>query len=142
MSYAGDLTVNECWKLLGESDNAILVDVRTVAEWSFVGLPLLAAGMRDIILQQWQMFPEMNLDVQFVDRLTDKLAEAGADTETVLCFLCRSGVRSLSAAQAMAAAGYAQSYNISGGFEGDPDENGHRGKRNGWKAEGLPWRQS
>ncbi|NKB51678.1 MAG: rhodanese-like domain-containing protein [Rhizobiaceae bacterium] len=141
MSYAGDLTVKQCWDLLGSDKTAFIVDVRTVAEWAYVGVPLLDAEMQDVILQQWQVFPDMAVDGNFSSRLHEQLESAGADKEAKLCFLCRSGVRSLAAAKAMSAIGYANSYNITGGFEGDLDDEGHRGKRNGWKMEGLPWQQ-
>ena len=32
--------------------------------------------------------------------------------------------------------------NIAEGFEGDKDENGHRGTLNGWRFRGLPWQQT
>jgi len=38
--------------------------------------------------------------------------------------------------------GFTEAYNILEGFEGDKDENGHRGNVSGWKAAGLPWMQS
>ena len=141
MSYAGDLTVQQCWDLLDQDADAFIIDVRTMAEWAYVGLPQLTGNMQPILLQQWQVFPEMMVDGNFVAQLQDKLQAAGANTESKLCFLCRSGVRSLAAAEAMSAAGFANSFNISGGFEGDLDSDGHRGGRNGWKAEGLPWQQ-
>ena len=112
-----------------------------MAEWAYVGLPLLKSNMQPVLLQQWQVFPEMAVDGQFAENLQQQLAAAGASKESKLCFLCRSGVRSLAAAQVMTAAGYTQSFNISSGFEGDLDESGHRGGRNGWKSEGLPWQQ-
>ena len=59
-----------------------------------------------------------------------------------LYFLCRSGIRSKAAAIAMAEAGFTACFNVAGGFEGPPDDRGHRGGSSGWKAEGLPWRQS
>lgn len=141
MSYAGDLTVQQCWDLLDQDSDAFIIDVRTMAEWAYVGLPLLKQDMQPILLQQWQVFPEMGVDADFVDHLQEKLAAAGASRESKLCYLCRSGVRSLAAAKAMTSAGYINSFNISGGFEGDLDNDGHRGGRNGWKAEGLPWQQ-
>ena len=141
MSYAGDLSVRQCWDLLGSDKDAFMVDVRTVAEWSYVGLPDLDQDMQKIVLQQWQVFPDMMIDGEFTDNLLQQLNQAGADTSSKLCFLCRSGVRSLAAAKAMTAIGYTNSYNITGGFEGDLNEQGHRGDRNGWKADGLPWRQ-
>jgi rhodanese-related sulfurtransferase len=61
--------------------------------------------------------------------------------ERPVLFLCRSGVRSAAAAEAAARAGYAHAYNVTEGFEGPLDADGHRGV-SGWKAAGLPWRQS
>ena len=66
---------------------------------------------------------------------------AGAKPETALYFICRSGARSLAAAQTAQAAGYRKSFNVADGFEGPPDASGHRGTVAGWKAEGMPWRQ-
>jgi rhodanese-related sulfurtransferase len=141
MCYAGDLSVNECWDLLENDEDTLLVDVRTKAEWAYVGLPLLEASMPGLVLQEWQAFPDMTVDEGFPTRLQEKLVEAGVGKDAKLCFLCRSGVRSLAAARAMAFIGYQNSFNVSGGFEGDLDKSGHRGIRNGWKAEGLPWQQ-
>ena len=69
-------------------------------------------------------------------------ASAGADKDAPVLFLCRSGARSRSAAIALTAAGFSRAYNIVGGFEGDLDGDRHRGQTNGWKAAGLPWKQS
>jgi rhodanese-related sulfurtransferase len=84
----------------------------------------------------------MALNPAFVAEVAAEVRQAGADENTPLLFLCRSGARSRAAALAMTRAGFGKSYNVAGGFEGDPDETQHRGRRNGWKAEGLPWRQS
>ncbi|GAC1348435.1 MAG: rhodanese-like domain-containing protein [Acetobacteraceae bacterium] len=116
---------------------ARLVDVRTTAEWSFVGLPDLEAAGQEPVLIPWQFFPTMQVNDEFVDHLR----KAGLTPEHKIYFLCRSGVRSQAAAEAAMAAGFAHAYNIEGGFEGPPDADGHRGKVAGWKAEGLPWRQ-
>ena len=56
-------------------------------------------------------------------------------------FICRSGARSRSAAEALSAAGHTRCFNVSEGFEGDKDAESHRGKRGGWKAASLPWIQ-
>jgi rhodanese-related sulfurtransferase len=79
---------------------------------------------------------------QFADMVANAVRKAGASEDTPLLFLCRSGARSRAAAIAMTRVGFGKSYNIAGGFEGDLDEQRHRGRRNGWKAQGLPWRQS
>ena len=119
-----------------------MVDVRTVAEWAFVGLPELERLGRKVLRVEWQTFPGMALNPDFAAAAGNALAEAGADTGTPVVFLCRSGARSRAAAIAMTAAGFTRAYNLAGGFEGDPDPDHHRGRINGWKAAGLPWKQT
>ena len=121
-----------------------MIDVRTRAEWSFVGLALTPGGAPDVALIEWQSFPAMQVNPEFAEAALAAAEAAGASRAF---FLCRSGVRSLHAAVATDAAARAagqalECVNISGGFEGDPDEEGHRGRVNGWKAQGLPWRQN
>lgn len=141
MSYAGDLTPEQCFTAMRE-DQAILIDVRTRAEWAYVGFPLVEEGMMAPVFAEWQIFPQMEVDPDYVAKLERYLTEAGVSKDAKLCFLCRSGVRSLAAARATTSAGYTNCFNIVGGFEGDPDDMGHRGNVNGWKADGLPWRQN
>ena len=142
MSYGGDVTPAQCHDFLKSSKESVLIDVRTQAEWSFVGLPNLENTPNQPVLQQWQQYPQMSVDPEFVAHLTRSLEDIGLGVDAKLYFLCRSGGRSLAAAKAMTAAGYEHTYNITGGFEGDPDENGHRGATGGWEAAGLPWRQT
>ena len=138
MSYAGEVAPDEAWRQLEADPRAQLVDVRSEAEWTFVGLPDLNGVGREPLLVAWQHFPGMQVDQQFVARLSAEVPEQ----DTPLFFLCRSGGRSRAAAQAMTAAGYGRCYNVAEGFEGDPDAERHRGRTNGWKARQLPWRQS
>ncbi|MGZ5959690.1 MAG: rhodanese-like domain-containing protein [Rhizomicrobium sp.] len=137
--YAGDLSASEAWALLKSDPKAQLVDVRTTAEWNFVGLPDLSSLGRDALLVEWQSFPTMRANPSFV---ADAERSGAGDKDAPILFLCRSGARSRAAAVAMTAAGYRRAYNIAGGFEGDLDGERHRGKQNGWKASGLPWKQS
>jgi rhodanese-related sulfurtransferase len=140
--YAGDVSIGEAWEILKREPKAQLVDVRTVAEWTFVGLPDLTPVGREVLCVEWQSFPTMAANSHFVADASAKLKRAGVETGSPVLFLCRSGGRSRNAAIAMTQAGYTNALNVAGGFEGDLDEIRHRGKRNGWKAEGLPWRQS
>ncbi|WP_420391431.1 rhodanese-like domain-containing protein [Acuticoccus sp.] len=118
---------------------ARLVDVRTQAEWSYVGVANLSATPAgEPVLLEWQSFPSMQVSEAF----GAALQAAVPDRSAPLYFLCRSGVRSLAAAKAATALGYEACYNVKDGFEGPPDTEGHRGNRAGWKASGLPWRQS
>ena len=139
-----EYTPEQSWTKLSEDPTAIMVDVRTRAEWSFVGVPDLSALGKDPILLEWKVFPTMETNTDFGDALENALGE-GQPSE--ILFLCRSGVRSLAAAQLMtdifAARGKdIKCINIAEGFEGDLDSSAHRGTMNGWKARGLAWRQS
>ena len=129
----------EAWALLGSERTAQLVDVRTRAEWNFVGKPDLSGLGRQAHFVEWQDFPAGTPDPDFVAKAGAALT-AGKDAPVL--FLCRSGVRSRAAAIAMTAAGYSRAYNVAGGFEGDLDDKRHRGSKNGWKVAGLPWIQT
>lgn len=140
--YAGDLSPTEVWALLEADPQAQLVDVRTKAEWSFVGLPDLTGLGRTTQEVEWQSFPTMAPNASFVSEATDAVLRAGGSKGAPVFFLCRSGARSRAAAIAMTRSGFTLAYNVAGGFEGDLDSGGHRGAKNGWKAARLPWRQS
>jgi rhodanese-related sulfurtransferase len=138
MSYAGDLTPDEAFSLLESQPEAILVDVRTRAEWSYVGVPDLSGVGRSPVLSEWVTFPDGARNPQFLD----EVSAAATSKAAPVVFLCRSGVRSVAAAEAATAAGFSAAYNITEGFEGPSDDSGHRGSAAGWKVRGLPWRQS
>ena len=137
MSYAGDITPEEAWKLLADDPDAVLVDCRTEAEWRFVGVPDVSSLQRDVVYVEWN-----RTDGTHNPGFVEDLKSAGvAAAERPVVFLCRSGNRSIGAAEAATEAGIAPSYNVLDGFEGNLDSDGHRGGT-GWKAIGLPWRQS
>ena len=119
---------------------AVLVDVRTQAEWSYVGVPDLSALSRQPLLIEWQSFPSGAVNPAFGEELAGLLGPDRRDVPVL--FICRSGARSKAAAIALTGQGFTRCYNISSGFEGDLDSQRHRGSRNGWKAAGLPWAQS
>ncbi len=136
-SYAGDLTPEQAWKLLSENPETVLVDVRTDAEWRFVGVPDLAGLGRDVVYIEWND-TDGRPNENFVADLLEHVP-AGGDRPVV--FLCRSGNRSIGAAEAATKAGVSPSYNVLDGFEGQLDDHRHRGGR-GWRAVGLPWTQT
>ncbi len=142
MSYAGDVDVNAAYAALSASPNTVLVDVRTRAEWNFVGVPDLRALGKEVIFTEWQGFPAGSPVPDFVATLSSELERKGLDKTVQIYFLCRSGARSLNAAIAMTQAGYGACFNIADGFEGPLDGTSHRGNAGGWKASGLPWIQS
>lgn len=145
--YAGDVTPEEAFEMLCSEAGSVLVDVRTNAEWTFVGRPDLGACGKAPLLVEWQRYPDMAVNETFaaeveagLDALLAREGPARESKDCIVLFLCRSGVRSVAAARAMAAQGYTKSFNVTQGFEGDLDGEGHRGV-GGWKAQGLHWSQ-
>ena len=140
VEYAGDITPLDAWKLLSDNPEAVLVDVRTDAEWRFVGVPDLSSLGRDVVYIEWNT-TDGRRNGNFLTELREQVApvEGGGDKRPVV-FLCRSGNRSIGAAVVATEAGIAPAYNVLDGFEGQLDATGHRGET-GWRAVGLPWKQ-
>lgn len=137
MPYAGDLTPQQAYDLLTSDERAVLVDVRTDAEWRYVGIPAAPELAERSARIEWITYPSGQPNPRFLEQLGEAGLEPGDERPVV--FLCRSGVRSVAAANAATAAGFGPAYNILEGFEGDVAADGHRG-HTGWKAAGLPWR--
>ena len=132
--YKGDISPSEAHQRLKSNPAAVLVDVRTQPEWTFVGVPQVDRLVR----LSWQVYPTMDVNARFVEEVK---AMGLANDAEIIC-LCRSGARSASAATALSRAGFNNCWNVASGFEGDKDASGHRALVNGWKASGLPWAQS
>ena len=130
LPYAGAVTPSEAYALLQSAPGATLVDVRTRAEWDWVGrIP----GAVEI---EWIGYPSGQPNAHFLAQLNQSV-----DPEALVLFLCRSGVRSHHAAVLATANGLTNCYNVLEGFEGDKDANGHRNTIGGWRRAGLPWIQ-
>lgn len=130
LSYGGALTPSEAHELWRNAPGAKLVDVRTRAEWDYVGrIP----GAVEIELLT---YPANRPNPAFVAEL-----ESQVDKAAPVLFICRSGGRSHNAAMLATQAGYSAAYNVLEGFEGDRDAQGHRNTVGGWRAAGLPWTQ-
>jgi rhodanese-related sulfurtransferase len=140
----GEVDPAEAWRILKTDDSARLIDVRTRAEWAFVGVPDVGELAQQPLFIEWARYPDMSLNHAFAAQVEEAI---GTDDPGPLLFMCRSGARSLQAAMAVAGH-FAQKgvevtcLNVAEGFEGDLDASGHRGDHNGWKARGLAWRQS
>jgi rhodanese-related sulfurtransferase len=126
--YAGDISARLAYQWM-QSGEAVLVDVRTDAEREWVGYVPGAAPLA------WKQWPGMAMNAGFDEGLKAAVPEG---KKAVL--LCRSGVRSVAAAKRATELGV-EAYNILEGFEGDADEQGQRGRRGGWRLQGLPWKQ-
>ena len=127
-----NLTPQQAWDLLQQNKNAVLVDVRTQMEHSYVGHPIGAIHI------PWKEAPNWDINPHFVD----EVRKVASTNETPILLLCRSGQRSLSAARALEEAGFQHLINIVDGFEGPLDSHNHRGNIGGWRFCGLPWQQS
>ena len=133
LSYAGGVTPQQAWALLQEGA-AQLVDVRSAEELKFVGQ---VPGSQHVA---WATGTALTRNPRFVRELEAKLAKAGGKDAVVL-LLCRSGKRSVLAAEAAARAGFTNVYNVLEGFEGEIDAQGQRGHGDGWRFHSLPWQQ-
>ena len=131
LPYAGAVTPDEAFAFLNANPDAKLVDVRTRAEWTYVG------RLPDAAEIEWQTFPDMTVNPRFLDELARAVPR-----ESPLFFICRSGARSHHAAIAAQAAGWGAAFNVLEGFEGDLDDAQKRNRVNGWRFRGLPWAQS
>ena len=136
MSHAGDVSPQQAWDALSGDPDAVLVDVRTHAERTYVGVPDLSGLGRHPVSVEWLGYPDGALNPDFLDQLV----AAGVDAGTPTYFLCRSGARSAAAASAATEAGWTAAHNVAEGFEGDLGASGHRDV-NGWQVAGLPWVQ-
>ncbi|MSP43119.1 MAG: rhodanese-like domain-containing protein [Alphaproteobacteria bacterium] len=140
--YAGDIDPGTAWEVLSKERDAVLIDVRTKAEWNFVGMADLSSVGKQTVTSEWQSLPGMARNPDFDSEVKRSLAELNAGPDSALIVICRSGARSRSAAISLTQQGFRRCYNLSGGFEGDLNVDHHRGGRNGWKCQGLPWKQS
>lgn len=129
-NFSGEVTPPEAFELLQHEPKAVIVDVRTRAEWDWVGR---VPGAIEI---DWVQYPDMSRNLNFITELVRQV-----DRDALILFLCRSGVRSRSAASAAMDAGFTAAFNILEGFEGDKDAQNHRGTLGGWRFHGLPWYQ-
>jgi rhodanese-related sulfurtransferase len=129
LTYAGAVLPAEANELM--KAGASLVDVRTKPELSYVG------RVPGALAVEWQTYPGNRPNPEFLAELA-----AVVPKDQPVMFMCRSGARSHSAAEAATRAGWKEAYNVLEGFEGDKDAEQHRSTVGGWRKAGLPWMQS
>lgn len=130
LPYAGALTPAEAHQVWQLAPGARLVDVRTRAEWDWVG------RIPEAVEIEWMAYPGNQTNPNFLAQLKHQV-----DPEALVLFICRSGARSSNAATVATEHGYTECYNVLEGFEGDKDANGQRNHIGGWRKAGLPWHQ-
>lgn len=135
-----EVNPKQAWKILESDDRAVLLDVRSRMEYEYVGHPPGAVNI------PWKEFPDWEVDMEFVNKVKSALKElrpdAGKVEDITVLAICRSGSRSRYAGEALQEQGFTEVYNVAEGFEGDRDNNRHRGTLNGWRFHRLPWEQS
>ena len=135
-----EISSQQAWEVLQENPHAALLDVRTKMEYEYVGHPPHAIHIA------WVDLPDWNVDPNFASRVQDilvaRLPSGQAPEALPILAFCRSGKRSLAAAEELIRQGFTNVYNIEHGFEGDRDNENHRSTVNGWRYENLPWEQS
>ncbi len=129
-----EIDLQAAWQLLADDPSATLLDVRTQAEWAFVGVANLQSLGKEAVLIEWTQFPSGTPNPTFAEQASKQL---DPNAETLV--ICRSGARSQSAAEALTQLGFTSARNVIAGFEGHHDAEGHR--TGGWKSSGLPWFQ-
>jgi len=136
--YAGNINPIEAWELLKTNSKSILLDVRTLAEWTFVGVTDLSSLKKDAIKIEWKTFPNMEINPFFINEVIN----ACPDKSAPLLSLCRSGQRSIDTSIALTEHGFQKCYNVLEGFEGNTNDDSQRISKEGWKHRNLPWKQN
>ena len=130
-----NITSQQAWTLLKDDPDTVLLDVRSMVEWAYVGIPDLASINKDIVTIEWsKMTGQPNAAF-------GKQLESSVPKDKKLMVICRAGIRSHAACQAAEQLGYTEVFNIEDGFDGALDDHGHRKSISGWCASGLPWSQ-
>lgn len=127
-----NLTPQQSWNFMQVTASAVMIDVRTTMEYTFIGHPLSAIHI------PWKEAPSWQLNLNFIEQVKQYVN----DPKTPILLLCRSGQRSLEAAQALETAGFEYLINVLEGFEGALDHHKHRGNIDGWRFHNLPWEQA
>lgn len=135
-----EVSPQEAYKILEQQINAVLIDVRSTMEYSFVGHPLGAMHVPVKEPPDWDIQPD------FIAKAKAAIAESQPENNPLedvpVLMLCRSGQRSALAGEMLIKEGFSSVYNVLEGFEGDKDDSGHRNTVSGWRFHGLPWEQS
>lgn len=152
----------EAYDMLRTIPNTYLIDVRTRAEYQFIGHPPMAYLFPYCFFNNRLVKNEEGITYQFnaINRSFIEEISKVFQGENNLIIICRDGARSIDAAAKLMENGFKHVYNVKNGFEGPQfpffeDENRLKfyrqlAKRNnlhaykhrhyyGWQWWGLPW---
>ncbi len=117
-------------KIIDNPSSTFIVDVRTRAEYEFVGHPDLPNDVPNI---PYKFYPSWEVNKDFVKKVEDRYKK-----ENTIITMCRSGKRAKAAAKFLLKAGFENIFYMADSFEGPKDKKGHR-TVSGWKVNGLPY---
>jgi rhodanese-related sulfurtransferase len=134
---------SHAYYLAASNPNVYILDVRTAAEWEWVGHPgqnKLGEGseLAGKVVHIPYQIDHQGTRIVNPSFLTDVREIFDGNPEVVLILMCRSGQRSLAGANLLEEAGF-QAMNMLTGFEGGTDSLGYRNTGKGWKNELLPY---
>ena len=135
-----EIQPKQAFEMLQQQEKAVLIDVRSVMEYDYVGHPVDAIHVSIKEPPDWET--KQDFVVRIRQALEERFPHIERQEELSLLMLCRSGKRSELGAQLLLEDGFSDVYNVLEGFEGDKDDQGHRNTINGWRFHGLPWEQS
>lgn len=133
------LSPKQAWQLIQDDSRAVLVDIRSTMEFLFVGHPKGAVHVAWIDEPDWDINPDFATEIRKL--MLGGLSCSADEGCAPVILICRSGKRSLEAGRALISAGVRNVMHVEEGFEGDLDENHHRGSVGGWRYHQLPWEQ-
>jgi rhodanese-related sulfurtransferase len=108
-----------------------LIDVRSIAEYVFIGHPEMAYNIPLMFWSEKQQ--KLILNENFLTNIESRFKR-----DDILIFICRSGGRSLKTATMAKQSGFINVFSVKEGFEGQKDKKGYR-SINGWKNSELPY---
>ena len=113
-----NIKATDAFDFLSKKDNSHLIDTRSDIEWKSTGIPDLSSINKETILINWGPV----LDQIFFEQYKNFLLTSFTKNDNLL-FICRSGSRSLMAAQFAIKFGFENSFNIFEGFYNENDQN-------------------
>ena len=113
-----NIKATDAFDFLSKKDNSHLIDTRSDIEWKSTGIPDLSSINKEINLINWGPV----LDQIFFEQYKNFLLTSFNKNDNLL-FICRSGSRSLMAAQFAIKFGFENSFNIFEGFYNENDQN-------------------
>ena len=113
-----NIQASDAFDILTKKLNSHLIDTRSDLEWKTTGIPDLSSTNKETNLINWGPILDQSFFKQYQEFLLIRFNQKDS-----LFFICRSGSRSLMAAQFAIKFGFNNSFNIYDGFDNENDQN-------------------